>query len=179
MVILAGDAAAGQQWMTGLAIYEVGLDPDKASALATITGTMTVSLERECAAYVTDAELDARLSGGEGVTLPLHVTSRHVETADRLEFDITSSLAGIEIDRAKGIATRQADGLDVALEEPKKGTAQLGGDALFPLALIDAAIDAAQAGETFREFRTFDGTGQGEEVWTVSALVWPRGSLTR
>src|SRR5690606_11398432 len=121
----------------GLAIYDVGLDPDKAPALAAIAGTMTVRPERECAAYVTDADLDARLSGGEGVTLPLPVTSRHVETADRLELAITSSLAGIEIDRAKGVATRQAGGIEVTLEEPKQGTAQLGDDALFPLALID------------------------------------------
>ncbi|MCB1502358.1 MAG: DUF1849 family protein [Bauldia sp.] len=175
LVMLAGDAAAGQQWMTGLAIYDVSLDPDKASGLAAITGTMTVSLERECAAYLTAAELDARLTGGEGVALPLYVSSRHVETEDRLEFDITSSLAGIDIDRAKGVATRQGNGIDVALEEPGKRTAHIDGDALFPLALIAAAIDAAEAGETFREFRTFDGTGKGEEVWTVSALITPAG----
>ena len=41
--------------------------------------------------------------------------------------------------------------------------------------MIEAAIAAAKAGETFREFRTFDGTGKGEEVWTVSVLITPAG----
>mgnify|MGYP000312142794 CR=1 FL=1 len=173
--VLAGGAAAQQPLMTGLAIYDVGLDPENTGGLAAITGAMTVRLERDCDAYVTEAELDARLSGGEGMALPLEVTSRHVESADRLEFDITSSLAGVEVDRARGVATREADGIAVTLEKPKNGTARLDGDVLFPLALIEAAIGAAQAGETFREFRTFDGTGKGREVWTVSLLITPAG----
>ena len=42
--------------------------------------------------------------------------------------------------------------------------------------MLEAAIAAAKAGETFREFRTFDGTGSGEEVWTVSVLITPAGA---
>ena len=100
--------------------------------------------------------------------------SSHSETGSSLAFDVTTSLADMEVDRAKGTATRtrrhlgRAQGAgEVDLRSP--------GDALFPVAMIEAAIAAAKAGETFREFRTFDGTGKGEEVWTVSVLITPAG----
>ena len=37
--------------VTGLAIYEVGLDPSKDGRVAAITGTMTAQLERDCDTY--------------------------------------------------------------------------------------------------------------------------------
>jgi hypothetical protein len=99
--------------------------------------------------------------------------STHKETGPSLTFDITTSLADMEVDRASGTATRNGDGISVALEEPEERNINLTGDVLFPVAMLEAAIAAAKAGETFREFRTFDGTGGGEEVWTASVLITP------
>ncbi len=174
-VSLAGPSFAIEPLVTGLAVYEVGLDPSKDSGVAAITGTMSARLERDCDTYVTEAELNADLTGPDGVSLPLHVVSSHSENGSNLTFELTTSLADMEVDHARGTATRDADGVSVALTEPAQRTFEIDGDALFPVAMIEAAIAAAKAGETFREFRTFDGTGKGEEVWTVSVLITPAG----
>lgn len=178
-VLAAGCALAPcfaqEPLVTGLAIYEVGLDPSKGAGLAAISGTMTARLERECDTWITEGELVADIAGADGMSLPLHVVSTHRETGSKLTFDITTSLADMEVDRAKGSATHDENGLSVALEEPEKTELILPGDTLFPVAMLEAAIAAAKAGETFREFRAFDGTGKGEEVWTVSVLITPAG----
>jgi hypothetical protein len=170
---LAGPAAAQAPLVTGMAVYEVGLDPSKSAGLGAITGTMTATIERDCETWITEAELDAEISGADGVSLPLRVVSSHRETGASLTFDVTTTLADMEVDHASGAATRNGDGIAVALEEPKKRDLTLPGNVLFPVAALEASIAAAKAGETFREFRTFDGTGNGEEVWTVSVLITP------
>lgn len=172
---LAGAAQAQAPLVTGLAVYEIGLDPSKRGGLATISGTMTAKLERDCDTWITEAELDADIAGPDGMSLPLRVVSSHRESGPTLTFDISTALADMEVDRAGGTATRNGTGISVALEKPRKRELTLTGDALFPVAMLEAAIAAAKAGERFREFRTFDGTGKGEEVWTVSVLIAPAG----
>jgi hypothetical protein len=170
---LAGPAAAQAPLVTGLAIYEVGLDPSKSAGLGAISGTMTAKIERDCDTWITEAELDAEIAGADGMSLPLKVVSSHRETGASLTFDVTTTLADMEVDRASGAATRNGEGISVVLEEPNKRDLTLPGNILFPVATLEASIAAAKAGETFREFRTFDGTGSGEEVWTVSVLITP------
>jgi len=175
VVAVAGavPALADEPLVTGLAVYEVGPGPSKGGAVAGVTGTMTAKIVRECDTYVTEAELVAEIAGGEGVSVPLQVVSTHRETPTSLQFDVTTSMAGMEVDRAAGTATRDGDALAVALEAPARRDFTIDSRALCPVARLEAAIGAARAGEAFREFRTFDGTGKGEEVWTVSVLFSP------
>lgn len=172
---LAGPAAAQAPLVTGLAIYEVGLDPSKSAGLGAITGTMTAKLERDCDTWITEAELDADIAGADGMSLPLRVVSSHRETGESLTFDVTTTLAATVVERASGAATLTGDGVSVALKEPETRDLTLPGKVLFPVAMLEAAIAAAKAGETFREFRTFDGSDGGEEAWTVSVLITPAG----
>jgi hypothetical protein len=171
----AAPALAVEPLVTGVAVYEVGLGPSKDGGVADVTGMMTAKIVRECETYITEAELAADIAGDEGVSLPLKVVSTHRETPTSLAFDITTSLSGREVDRAVGMATREGDTLTVALDAPSTRQFTIDGDALFPVEMLEAAIAAARAGDTFREFRTFDGTGKGEEVWTVSVLLGPAG----
>lgn len=167
---------AAEPIATGLAVYDIGLGPAKDGSVAAISGTMSARLERDCDTYITEASLDAEISGPGGVAMPLSVVSSHRETADSLDFDIATSLSDTVVEAASGVATRGPGGLSVAVEEPEVRTVALDGPALFPVAMLEASIAAAQAGETFREFRTFDGTGNGQEVWTVSVLITPAGT---
>jgi hypothetical protein len=175
---LATPVHAAEPIATGLAIYDIDLGPGKDGGIGGISGTMSAKLVRDCDAYLTDASLDAEITGPDGTTVPLSVVSNHRETPDGLEFEVKTSLADVAVDAARGVATRGAGGISVAIEEPEKDTATLDGDILFPVEMLEASIAAAKAGETFREFRTFDGTGMGQEVWTVSVLITPAGEAT-
>ena len=174
-VSLAGPSFAIEPLVTGLAVYEVGLDPSKDGGVAAITGTMSARLERDCDTYVTEAELNADLTGPDGVSLPLHVVSSHSETVDSLTSNSRPAWPTWRSTTPAGQQRATRTAVSVALTEPAQRTFAIDGDALFPVAMIEAAITAAKAGETFREFRTFDGTGKGEEVWTVSVLITPAG----
>ena len=172
---LAGPSIAAEPLVTGVAVYDIGLAPIKEGGMSSVTGTMTARLEQDCDAYVTEASLDAEIVGPDGTTLPLSVVSSHRETSDSLDFDMATRLADVVVDAARGVATRGAGGVSVAIEEPAKEIVNLDGSPLFPVAMLEASIAAAKAGETFREFRAFDGTGKGSEVWTVSVLITPAG----
>jgi len=172
--VLAAPAMAGEPMVTGVAIYEIGLDPSgKGGGLASIAGSMRAKVEHICGAYVTDAELDAELAGPDGGRMPLNVVSHHRESAEDLAFEVRTRLANMEVDAAAGTAVREDEGLAVALDEPKPGTVMLPGKVMFPMAMLEAAIAAAQEGRRFVQFRTFDGTGGGAEVWTVSVVITP------
>lgn len=43
--------------------------------------------------------------------------------------------------------------------------------------MLKAALAAAKAGETFTELRVFDGSGHGEEVWTLSIIISPEAKV--
>ena len=49
---------------------------------------------------------------------------------------------------------------------------------MFPMAMLEAAIQAAKNGKRFVQYQTFDGAGGGSEVWTVSALISPASAET-
>ncbi len=175
-MVLATPGLAAQPMVTGVAVYEIGLDPSKGAGLATISGTMRAKIEHVCDAYVTEATLDAELTGPDGSRVPLDVVSRHRESAEMLEFEVSTSLAETEVDAASGTAMHDPAGVVVELDEPTAETLILPGKVLFPMAMLEAAIAAAKAGDSFVQFNTFDGTGKGAEVWTVSALISPAGA---
>ncbi len=123
--LFSGGAAAATPLVTGLAVYDVGLDDAKSAGLADIDGTMTVRLERVCEDYVTEAELDARLvgRGGDIAAAPRRLPARRGRRPARLRRH--QQLRRSRGRPGQGIATREADGVSVVLEKPQKGTATL------------------------------------------------------
>ncbi len=172
-VAVAGPAIADEPMVTGVAFYEIGLDPSKSSAVGSVVGSMRAQVEYVCDAYVTEAELDAEIAGPDGNRVPLKVVSHHRETTGELAFDVRTSLANVEVDAASGTAVKEAEGLAVTLEEPKGDALILPGKVMFPVEMLEAAIAAAKDGKRFVQYQTFDGTGGGSEVWTVSVLISP------
>jgi hypothetical protein len=69
------------------------------------------------------------------------------------------------------VATRENGGLSVSLTEPESGTFKFDGEVLFPMAMTRAVIRAAEAGERFVEYTTYDGSGFGREHWLVSVVI--------
>ena len=174
---LVSPALSAEPFITGAATYEISLDlASGAGKLGGLTGTLIATLRHECDAYLAEGDLVADIVGPEGTTIPMTVKSKLVERGDTLDFDLTSTIASMEIDRAEGTATRTKDGLSVVLSAPEAKTLTLPGDVLFPVAMTEAAIAAAKAGKHLVEFKTFDGSGKGREVWTTSVLISPMTS---
>lgn len=171
--IASGPAFAADPLITGSAIYELELDPEKGGTveMGDVSGQMRLSLLLDCKAYRVDASLDAAFSSPQGAALPMKMTSTLVEEGDTLHFDLNGTLAGVAVERAVGIARRTGDGLRVSLTQPTVAEKSFDGPVLFPVAMIDAVIAAARAGKSFADFKVFDGSGHGEEVWSVSVVI--------
>lgn len=173
LLALAGPLAA-EPLITGSATYEIDLDPSRSVNGANgISGEMTMSLTRSCTAYRTDATIDLTFSAPTGRSATMNLRSILVEDGNSLNFDVDGRMGGIVIERSEGIARKTDDGLAVSFSAPEGKTFAAHGPVLFPIAVIEAALDAAKAGKTFAQFQVFDGSGGGEEVWTMSVVITP------
>ena len=174
--VLLGGAlpAVAEPLITGTANYEVVFDSDASpAAAASISGEMKMSLTRNCTAYATKAAIDLVFTAPTGKAIPLTMRSSLVEDGDRLDFNISGDMGGTQVDRAEGVALLTDDGVNVSIAKPAEKTIAADGPVLFPVAMIEAAIAAAKAGETFAQYQVYDGSGGGEEVWTLSLLISP------
>jgi hypothetical protein len=178
ILIVAAAAAAGMAatqasaevaLVTGSAVYGLSLEDDS-GAMGGVKGSMTAAVTLDCDTYRSVTSLDADLEGPMG-TLPLAMKGDVLENDDSLVFDIRGKFATMEIERAKGTATRTDDGIAVELTEPETTTRTVEGDIIFPLAMLRAAVEAAKAGETLVDFALYDGSGYGRDVWLVSVTI--------
>jgi hypothetical protein len=158
--------------ITGTATYALELAPGKQSVAAFISGDMTYALKRECTAYRIEAALDLKISGPTG-EVPMTMRSTLVEDGKALDFDIAGDVGGNVIEKARGTATQTDGGLTVAVSSPSEKSFVVPGPVYFPVAVVEEAIAAAKAGRTFADYRVFDGSGNGEEVWALSVLIVP------
>lgn len=174
-LLLAATPLAAEPLITGSATYEIEFDADKStgSAAAGIFGEMILSLKHDCTAYRTDAAIDITFAPASGKPLKMAMRSTLVEDGDTLDFQIASEMGNAIAERAEGTARRSDDGISVALTAPSKKTFTVAGPVLFPIAMIEAALAAAKAGKTFVDLQVFDGSAEGEEVWSLSVIVTP------
>jgi hypothetical protein len=150
-----------------------GLDPDNSGSLSGLSGQIVETLTLVCTTYRMEVALDATLIGPDGSESLLDFKSIHVESGDRLDFDIAGKMGSTELERAEGTAARTDNGVTVSITAPAAKTLDLKGPIRFPVAMLKAALAAAKAGETFTEITVFDGSGHGEEVWTLSIIISP------
>lgn len=169
---LAADASAAEPLITGTANYAITMTADGASSDGGMSGDMTYALKRECDAYRIEASLDLAIAGPAG-DMPMKMRSVLIERETALDFDLSGDMAGTVIEKAKGTATKTGDGLSVAITEPAAKTWTVPGPVLFPVAMVEEAIRVAEAGGTFAEHKVFDGSGNGEELWTLSLVITP------
>jgi hypothetical protein len=165
-------AAAAMPLATGVAVYEITIeDSSPVTGFVDIRGTMSSGLLRSCRSYRIETELAAELFSFDGDALPMNLKSVNVEEGDRLTFDVLGEMASISIDRAEGVATRTEEGVSVELAAPRAETLTFDGNILFPVALTNALIAAAKAGEKLAHFRVYDGSGFGREVLFMSVVI--------
>ncbi len=171
--LATGPAFAADPLVTGAVIYELELDRVRSGTdpLGSVSGQLVMSLSLDCKAYRSEASLDAAFDSAEGSTLSLAMKSTLVEDGDTLQFELNGVLDGVTVEQSAGTARRTGDGLRVSLTRPAIGERSFDGPIFFPVAMVDAVIAAAKEGKSFAEFKAFDGSGKGEEVWSVSVII--------
>jgi hypothetical protein len=109
----------------------------------------------------------------EDKEVTLRFAGRYVESPDRLAFDTGSTIGDKTVQRSKGVATRDTDGITVVLTEPTPRTVTIPGKVLFPVATGIESLAAAGNGETIATYRAFNGEGAGDKPTEISVLSLP------
>jgi len=169
--------AASAQLLTGTASYRLSLTEARGfAAIGELDGRLDASIDAlSCDVYQTRADMEFEIVPIAGPSIVNTMSGRWIEGPETLEFQVEAGMDGVVMERAAGTATRTADGLSVGLTIPEEKTVQLTGDLVFPLEMVTRSIEAAKAGTKLFTLNVYDGSGNGEDVYTVTVLIGGEG----
>lgn len=179
--LCAGAADAAAQGMTlapHRAIYELTLDPSKASSkIDRASGRIAFEITgNACQGYSVTLRQVTQLDTGEGRqnTSDLHSVTWEDGEAKSYRFKSKNFLNDTLRDEVDGSAERAGSGaVSVRLRTPKTPPFELKGSIAFPTEHLKKLLAAAQAGEKIFETRVFDGAPDGKKVYDTLAIIGP------
>jgi envelope integrity protein B len=126
-----------------------------------------------CAGYVLNFRQVSQLNSGENKTAlsDLRATTWEEASAKRFKFSSENHLDDKTIDKVDGEAKRDADQVEVKLAQPKDKTFALEKAMVFPTEHMRRIIEAAQEGKTILELPVYDGSENGEKVYSTMTLI--------
>jgi len=126
-----------------------------------------------CAGYVLNFRQVSELASGENKTAlsDLRATTWEEGTAKRFKFSSENLLDDKTVDKVDGEAERDSDHVGVKLAQPKDKTFDLDRAMVFPTEQIRLIIEAARAGKTILALSVYDGSANGEKVFTTMTVI--------
>jgi hypothetical protein len=174
-VAVVGSAPAARAMVPHKAVYDLSLAKARSSqAASSIAGTIVFTWRDVCDGWSVDYKAEMRVSFGERGTQQVawQYSAWEGDDGERFRFFTRRSTGGGEPERRRGSATMTSgEGGTATLEQPEERTVALPADTMFPKAHSEAILARAQAGETFFWRHVFDGTGEGDGLFGVNAVV--------
>lgn len=172
--MLATTPAAAASLADYRAVYDLVEQTTQASAGDLVQGRFVIEFKGSpCAGYSDTERLMMRSLGDDGQTRVTDVRSQQVEKNGQLTFsDQTQTEAGPP-EGTKGEAFRNGSGLHVRLEEPNGKLVTFDGAVALPTEQLHRIINAAEAGERFLSFDVFDGSPDGQTVFSTATVIGP------
>jgi len=126
-----------------------------------------------CAGYALNFRQVSELNSGENKTAlsDLRANTWEEASAKRFKFSSENHLDDKTIDKVDGEAKRDADQVEVKLAQPKDKTFALEQAMVFPTEHMRRIIEAAQEGKTILELPVYDGSENGEKVYSTMTLI--------
>jgi hypothetical protein len=177
-------AAANGAFISHQALYDLSLLKSRGSnSINSARGRILYSFSGSaCEGYTSEFRQVSEMSSGEDkVTLSdLRSTSWEDATGKTYRFKIDSRMNDVESSPVDGIAERVGDHITVKLKQPQTKTFTLDGSTVFPTEQIQHIIAAAKEGKSILEQSVYDGSDNGEKVFsTLSVIGQPiRGDRT-
>ena len=177
-VALAGTAVAApgaQAMVPHRAVYDLSLAKVRSTQAANaISGRFEFTWRDVCDGWSVDYKARMRVSFGERGTRQTawQYSAWERDDGERFRFFTRRSAGGDSAERREGTARiTPGEGGTATFERPEQRTVQLPADTMFPKAHSEAILDRARAGETFFWRHVFDGTGDGDGLFGVNAVV--------
>jgi hypothetical protein len=176
LVLATGGLAPGAGAMVAhKAVYDLSLAKARSSqAASAISGQIVFTWRDVCDGWSVDYKAQMAVSFGERGTRQVawQYTAWEADDGERFRFFTRRFTGGGEPERKRGNARMTpGEGGTATLEQPEERTVELPPDTMFPLSHSEAILARAQAGETFFWRHVFDGTGEGDGLFGVNAVV--------
>ncbi len=156
------------------AVHDLILDPTvDAPDIGTMTGRVVTEFKGSaCSGYTTITRFVTDATDADDQRHVIDSRSVTVEKPDgSLSFDNQTIDNGDNSDIAVGDVRRDNDGLHVKLKKPERTSFDAARDALFPTEQVARTIAAAEAGERFASFVTYDGLDGGKTSAPATAVI--------
>jgi hypothetical protein len=157
------------------AIYDLSLDDSKGDgSVDGLSGRLVSEFTgSRCAGYKSKLRFVTQMEDTDGKSQVTDSRSTSFETGDGGDFTFTSETYSNEdlIEQSEGKAKRAADGVTVALSKPGQKQFGLPGSTAFPTEQIVKIIAAAIKGDRFVSVDIYDGSENGETVYTTAAVI--------
>jgi hypothetical protein len=173
---LAGSAqaAANSPFISHQALYELSLLKSRANSISSARGRILYNFSGSaCDGYTSEFRQVSEMDNGENkVTLSdLRSTSWEDAAGKTYRFKIDSKMNDVETGPIDGIAERVGDHIMVKLKQPQTKTFMLDGSVVFPTEQIQHIIAAAKDGKSILEQTVYDGSDNGEKVFSTLAVI--------
>jgi hypothetical protein len=171
----SAQATANGPFLSHQALYELNLLKSRGSnSISSARGRILYSFSGSvCEGYTTEFRQASEMDNGEDkITLSdLRSTSWEDAAGKTYRFKINSRMNDVEVGPVDGIAERVGNHITVKLKEPQVKTFDLDGAAVFPTEQIERIIAAAKEGKTILEQVVYDGSDNGEKIFSTLAVI--------
>jgi hypothetical protein len=168
-------SAAGISLATYRAVYDLVLDKSGDSTdLADLNGRIVMEFTGSaCGGYTVALRFVTEIADPEGERRITDARTTTYEEGDGDAFRFTNETFVDEAltEESKGEASRTDNGVDVALTKPGQKKFLLDESVVFPTEQIEKIIEAAHRGESFFQMDVYDGSEDGETVYSTAVVV--------
>jgi len=177
--VVCGPAkAAGGAFLPHQALYDLNLLKSRGSnPINSARGRILYNFSGSaCEGYTSEFRQVSELEVGEGkVTLSdLRSNSWEDGAGKSYRFKIDARMNDSDSSPVDGIAERSGDHITVKLKQPEAKTFTLDGATVFPTEQIHRIIDAAKEGKSLLELMVYDGSDNGQKVYSTLTVIGQR-----
>jgi len=155
------------------AVYDLVLNKaSDQSGITGLAGRMVYEFNGSpCEGYTVNFRFVTQIDTGENSRVTDQQTTTFEDAEGKTFSFVTKSFVDQNLDKeVKGTATREDNGLKVAIDKPEKNDLELAATQ-FPTQHLEELIKKANSGETFYETNLFDGSEDADKVMTTTVIV--------
>jgi hypothetical protein len=157
------------------AIYDLRLAQSRSNRSAeAVTGRILYDFSgNSCDGYALQFRQVSELNTGEGraALSDLRTVTWEDGTATNYRFQSENLLDQKQVETVDGQAERRSDGVAVNLTKPGKKKFNAESDLVFPTEHMRRIIAAARAGKTILELPVYDGSENGEKIFSTLTVI--------
>ncbi len=157
------------------ALYDLSLTKARGNAsLQSANGRILYNFSGSaCEGYASEFRQVSDLDLGEGKSTvsDLRATSWEDGKGHTFRFQIETRMNDDDASLVDGIAERVGDKIKVNLKKPDEKSFTIDGATVFPTQQVHRILDAARAGKTLLELSVYDGSDNGEKIYSTLTVI--------